>query len=116
ARDNDIGREVAVKRLRAGLSHPEIFARFVEEVRTVGQLEHPNIVPIHDAGVDSSGYFFVMKKVEGETLQQIIAKLDAGDVEAHRWWTFERRVNVIRKVLEALRYAHRQGIIHRDIK
>ncbi len=116
ARDNDIGREVAVKRLRVEHQHPELYARFVEEVRTVGQLEHPNIVPIHDAGLDDQGYFFVMKRVEGESLESIIAKLARGDRDAHARWPFERRIDVIRKVLEALRYAHSKGVVHRDIK
>jgi serine/threonine-protein kinase len=116
ARDNDIGREVAVKRLRPDLQHPELYARFVEEVRTVGQLEHPNIVPIHDAGLDEQGYFFVMKHVAGDSLATIIERLRQGDAAAHRRWTFERRIDVIRKVLEALRYAHQSGVVHRDIK
>ena len=116
ARDNDIGRDVAVKRLHAGLNHSELYARFIEEVRTVGQLEHPNIVPIHDAGLDAQGYFFVMKHVEGESLASIIARLAAGDPVAHGRWPFERRIDVIRKVLEALRYAHSKGVVHRDIK
>ncbi len=116
ARDNDIGRDVAVKRLKAGLTHPELYARFVEEVRTIGKLDHPNIVPIHDAGLDAQGYFFVMKHVEGESLASIIRRLDEGDAEAHARWPFERRVDVIRKVLEALRYAHAKGVLHRDIK
>jgi serine/threonine protein kinase len=116
ARDNDIGRDVAVKRLRPDLQHPELFARFVEEVRTIGQLEHPNIVPIHDAGLDAQGYFFVMKHVEGESLASLITRLDAGDLDAHIRWPIERRVDIVRKVLEALRYAHSRGVIHRDIK
>ena len=64
----------------------------------------------------AGGFFFVMKKVEGETLYTIIEKLKAGDRDAHRRWAFERRVNVVRKVLEALRYAHGKGVVHRDIK
>src|SRR5882672_11476956 len=48
ARDNDIGREVAVKRLHPGMRSPAAVARFAEEVRTIGSLEHPNIIPIHD--------------------------------------------------------------------
>jgi serine/threonine-protein kinase len=116
ARDNDIGRAVALKRLRPDLAHPEIFARFVEEVQIIGQLEHPNIPPIHDAGVDAEGYFFVMKKVEGETLEALIARLRQGDKAAHARWSFDRRLDVMRKVVEALRYAHSKGIVHRDIK
>jgi serine/threonine-protein kinase len=116
ARDNDIGRTVAVKRLHANLAHPELFARFVEEVQIIGQLEHPNIPPIHDAGIDAEGYFFVMKQVEGETLDAIIARLQDSDVPTHKRWPLERRIEVMRKVIEALRYAHSKGIVHRDIK
>ncbi|MBL8635116.1 MAG: protein kinase [Myxococcales bacterium] len=62
-RDNDIGRTVALKRLNRPPSHdPSALLRFISEVRTVGQLEHPNIVPIHDVGLDEKGnYYFVMK-------------------------------------------------------
>jgi serine/threonine-protein kinase len=116
ARDNDIGRTIAVKRLHKELAAPELYARFVEEVQLVGNLEHPNIPPIHDAGVDTEGYFFVMKHVDGEPLHQIIAQLQAGDRAAHARWTFERRLDVMRKVCEALQYAHSKGIVHRDLK
>ena len=54
ARDQDIGRQVAIKRM-LGEASPHSVARFVDEVRTVGRLEHPNIVPIHDVGVDTEG-------------------------------------------------------------
>ena len=79
-RDNDIGRNVAVKQLARATQNPTGIARFIEEIRTVGQLEHPNIVPIHDVGVDDKGQvFFVMKHIDGETLESIIQKLSAGD-------------------------------------
>ena len=82
-RDHDIERKVALKRLLPELTDPVILARFVDEIRTVGRLEHPNIVPIHDVGVDELGrYFFVMKYVEGETLEAIIEKLQAHDPAA----------------------------------
>jgi serine/threonine protein kinase len=116
ARDNDIGRTVALKRLHRHHQSPELYARFVEEVRTVGQLEHPNIVPIHDAGLDAEGCFFVMKHVDGESLQAIIARLAAGDRATHAQWPFERRVAVMHKTIEAVRYAHSKGIVHRDLK
>ena len=118
ARDNDIERDVAVKRLRPELqsSHASIL-RFAEEVRTVGRLEHPNIVPIHDVGVDANGeYYFVMKYVEGETLERILEKLAAGDREYHARYPFERRVEIMMGVFEAIAYAHSKRIIHRDIK
>jgi serine/threonine-protein kinase len=117
ARDHDIGREVAIKRLRAGMRASGAALRFAEEVRTVGQLEHPNIVPIHDVGIDENDeYFFVMKYVEGETLEAVIEKLAAGDREAHARYGFERRVQIFVGILEAVAYAHSKGILHRDIK
>src|SRR5262245_50351771 len=105
--DQDIARQVAVKRLRPEIDDPTRLARFVDEIRTVGRLEHPNIVPIHDVGVDGEGcYFFVMKYVQGQTLESIIKKLAAGDLEAHRKFTIERRIEIIGSVLNALAYAH----------
>jgi serine/threonine-protein kinase len=116
-KDQDIARPVAIKRLLPEMNDPALLARFVDEIRTVGRLEHPNIVPIHDVGVDELGrYFFVMKYVEGETLESIIRRLDAGDPAYHRKYTFERRVEIFMAVLQALAYAHASGVVHRDIK
>jgi eukaryotic-like serine/threonine-protein kinase len=116
-RDQDIERQVAVKRLLPELQDPAILARFVDEIRTVGRLEHPNIVPIHDVGVDELGrYFFVMKYVEGETLEAIIDKLRAGDPAYARKYTLEVRMELFLGIVHALDYAHAQGVIHRDIK
>lgn len=115
--DHDIARPVALKRLLPDLVDPVLLARFVDEIRTVGRLEHPNIVPIHDVGVDELGrYFFVMKYVAGETLEAIVKKLAAGDAEAHARYSFEQRIEVFLGLLHALEYAHEHGVIHRDIK
>jgi eukaryotic-like serine/threonine-protein kinase len=117
AQDHDIGRPVALKRLRPGVKSPATLVRFVEEIRTVGRLEHPNIIPIHDVGVDESGdYYFVMKYIDGETLEAIIGKLVAGDRDYHRRYTFERRVEIWKGILDAVAFAHDQGFVHRDIK
>ncbi|MBU1220143.1 serine/threonine protein kinase [Myxococcota bacterium] len=117
AMDHDIGRRVAVKKIKSDVKSPVMLMRFVEEIRTVGRLEHPNIIPVHDVGVDEDGdYYFVMKYIEGETLEDIIEKLRSGDKKYHQHYTFERRVEIFRGILEALRYAHSEGIIHRDIK
>jgi serine/threonine protein kinase len=115
--DNDIRRTVALKRLLPGLDDPALLARFVEEIRIVGQLEHPGIVPVHDVGIDAEGqYYFVMKYVDGETLETIIEKLAAGDPAYHARHTVERRMDIFIGILDALHYAHERGIIHRDIK
>jgi serine/threonine-protein kinase len=117
AMDQDIGREVAIKRLRGDAQGPAAVARFVDEIRTVGALEHPNIVPIHDVGVDDDGsLYFVMRCVQGETLESVIERLAAGDRLAHAQWTHERRVHVFRQLLDAVAFAHERGYVHRDIK
>jgi serine/threonine protein kinase len=115
-KDNDIERMVALKRLPEGADMDRLL-RFVEEIRTVGQLDHPNIVPLHDVGIDQRGrYFFVMKHLEGQTLESIIEKLRRGDRDAHAHYTFPKRVQIFLGVLNALAYAHRKGFIHRDLK
>ncbi len=115
-KDHDIERMVALKRLPEG-SDMDRLLRFVEEIRTVGQLDHPNIVPVHDVGIDQRGrYYFVMKHLQGETLESIIEKLRRGDRDAHAHYSFPKRVQIFVGVLNALAYAHRKGFIHRDLK
>ncbi|MCB9697589.1 MAG: serine/threonine protein kinase [Alphaproteobacteria bacterium] len=117
AKDLDIGRKVAIKTIRPDRQSNAAFLRFVQEVRIVGQLDHPNIVPVHDVGRDDGGaYYFVMKCVDGETLEAVIDRLRDGDPKTHAAWTFERRVEVFRQVLQAVHFAHQRGVIHRDIK
>lgn len=116
AKDHDIERTVALKRIPGGTDLGRVL-RFVEEIRTVGQLEHPNIVPVHDVGVDAAGrYYFVMKHLQGETLESIIARLQSGDAAAHARFTMPVRLQLMLSVMNALRYAHQQGFIHRDLK
>ena len=117
ARDHDIDRKVAIKSLKPEMQAPGHVIRFVDEVRTVGSLEHPNIVPIHDVGMDANGqFFFVMKFVDGQTLEDVITKLATGDPATHRRFPFEARVQVFMQVLRAVQYAHAQGVVHRDLK
>ena len=115
--DNDIDRPVALKRLRDDVRSEELLYRFAEEIRTVGRLEHPNIAPVHDVGIDDDGHhYFVMRYVEGETLEDVVAKLAQGDVAYHARFSFAHRVQVFFGVLHAIAYAHSKQIIHRDIK
>jgi len=115
-RDCDIDRMVALKRLRAANSK-ELTARFAREIQIIGRLEHPHITPVHDVGVDAAGrYFFVMKYVDGETLESVIDKLMDGDPAYHARYTFEYRTQIFLKILDAIDFAHARGVIHRDIK
>jgi serine/threonine-protein kinase len=117
AEDRDIGRHVALKYLTAPSTDEAALARFVDEIRVVGSLEHPNIVPIHDVGLDDANrYYFVMKHVEGETLEHVIERLAAGDRAYHARYTYTARVQIVLALLRALAFAHARGYVHRDIK
>ncbi len=117
ARDRDIERRVAIKRLRPDQRTEASLLRFADEVRAVGQLEHPNIVPVHDVGLDEDGqHYLVMKFVQGETIESIIERLHARDPAYVARFTHEHRARVFLAVLQAIGYAHARGIIHRDIK
>ena len=102
-------RTVAIKFLSERLtSSEEGRARFRREVQTATRLEHPNIVTIHDSGEHEGRDFFVMEFVDGQDLQ--------GLLRAGLAWTLEERVDVAYQVADALDFAHRAGIVHRDIK
>jgi serine/threonine protein kinase len=115
--DHDIARRVALKRLLPEAEGDGAVARFADEVRALGALDHPNIVPIHDVGVTPEGkHFYVMKYIQGETLEHVIDRLAEGDAEYHARYTFARRMEVFTAVLRAVQYAHAQGYVHRDLK
>jgi serine/threonine protein kinase len=115
-RDNDIERHVALKRLRPELLGTTALARFVDEIQVVGQLEHPSIPPIHDVGLDENGYFFVMKYVQGETLDAIIERLQARDPLYQRRFSYKARAELFLRILQTIQFAHEKGILHRDLK
>ena len=117
ARDNDIRRTVAVKRVHGEAASAAALMRFADEVRIVGQLEHPGIVPIYDVGRDDDGQvYLVMKHLHGETMEDIIAKLRDGKPGYRERFTMDYRVHLFLGVLDAIRYAHARGILHRDLK
>jgi serine/threonine-protein kinase len=116
-KDNDIRRTVAVKRLLPENKSGDAMLRFADEIRAVGQLEHPGIVPIYDVGLDDHGqHYLVMKHVQGETLESVIENLKSGDPEYQSRFTYEHRARIFLEILQAIRFAHERGIIHRDIK
>jgi serine/threonine-protein kinase len=117
ARDNDIRRTVAVKRMHVNEASAAALLRFADEVRVVGQLEHPSIVPIYDVGRDDDGQvYLVMKHLDGETMESVIERLRSRDAEYLARFTIEQRIHLFLGVLDAIRYAHARGILHRDLK
>jgi serine/threonine-protein kinase len=116
ATDEHIGREVAVKRIRATDPSSEELSRFVREARVQGRLEHPAVVPVHDLGVDRDGRpYFVMKRLSGTDMSELLRRLGAG-AEADE---MDRRRLLLRAFVDvclAVEFAHSRGVIHRDLK
>ena len=118
ALDTELRRPVAVKTLKDpdGAGRGQL-ARFVAEARITGQLDHPNIIPVHDLGVSADGeLFFVMKRVRGRSLRQILDELRAGEPEALAAWPPHRLLTAFLQVCQAVGYAHGRGVVHRDLK
>jgi eukaryotic-like serine/threonine-protein kinase len=107
ARDEQLGREVAIKVSNAAAPADDLDQRLRQEAKVLARLEHPGIVPVHDAGLlDDGRWFYIMKLVRGETLTDHAASLEH---EAARLVVFER-------VAETVAFAHAAGIVHRDLK
>lgn len=116
AGDRDLKREVAMKVMLDSMDE-RARARFIEEAQVTAQLEHPNIVPVHELGVDEDGkLFFTMKLVHGRSLGEVLKALKAGDPETVRLYTLPKLVNVLVGVCNAMAFAHSKGVIHRDLK
>ncbi len=107
--DDVLGRPVAVKILHAHLAEDESFReRFRREAIAAARLAHPNVVATFDTGVDGSITFIVMELVEGQTLRQVLNQ--TGPMAPGRV------VHIGGQVADALHYAHKAGVVHRDVK
>jgi WD40 repeat protein/DNA-binding SARP family transcriptional activator len=103
-----VGREVAVKAIRPDYVNQPSFVRgFEAEAQLVAQLEHPHLVPLHDYWRDPEGAYLVMRWLRGGSLRQA---LDRGP------WNLEPASRLVSQVAGALAYAHRQGVVHRNVK
>lgn len=103
---DDLDRPVAVKVLRADLAaDPKLREQFAREAHILARLDHSGIVPVHSAGEAACGPFYVMRLVEGTSVDRFLAKADAFEI-----------ARVFRAVAEALALAHAQGVLHRDVK
>ena len=110
AKDVVLNRNVAVKVLRDEFTtDDEFIRRFETEAQSAARLTHPNIVSIYDVGVDNGIYYIVMELIQGKTLKEII--VEEGGPLPWKW-----SINVAMQIASALDMAHRNNIIHRDIK
>lgn len=122
ARDEEFGREVALKEIKAGQAHhPENRRRFLVEAEITGGLEHPGIVPVYGLGQYPDGRpYYAMRFIRGDSLQDAIGKFHSDkQLQADP----RRRAVELRKLLRrmvdvcnAIEYAHSRGVLHRDLK
>jgi len=109
AHEESLGRDVALKILPARLAaHENVVERFQREARAGASLSHPSITPIYAVGEHKGTHFIAMEYVRGPTLAQLIK--EKGPVE------IGEALRIVKEVADALREAHRHGILHRDIK
>jgi eukaryotic-like serine/threonine-protein kinase len=108
ATDERNDRPVALKVMRRGSDIAGDVERFRREVKLLGRLQHPLILPLHDSGIAGETLYFVMPYVDGETLRDRVAR--EGPLPP------DEAVRIATEVADALAYAHAQGVIHRDIK
>ena len=109
ANDRLLGRQVALKVLSARYAHDEQFVeRFRREASSAASLNHPNIVQIYDRGEAEGTYYIAMEYLDGRSLKDIILK--------YAPLSPDLLISISVQILEALRFAHRRDVIHRDIK
>lgn len=115
ATDRNLLRHVALKRLDKEMSRVRMYRDgFVAEAQITGQLEHPNIVPVHELGFGESGVpYFTMKLVAGLPLDQWLLDPDRLPGTRQR---LEEGLEVFVKLCDAVAYAHHRGVVHRDLK
>jgi serine/threonine protein kinase/formylglycine-generating enzyme required for sulfatase activity len=137
--DHDFDRKAAMKIMLSKLAdNAEATERFLDEARVTAQLEHPNIVPIHDMGVMEDGtLYFTMKMIQGTSLGDVVkqlrlvagldgpnpkksaewnAEFRAAAEKAAPIWTEDEKLHAFLKVLDGVGFAHGKGVVHRDIK
>jgi serine/threonine-protein kinase len=101
-------RPVALKVMRPDVAAGVGAERFLREIRLAARLQHPNILPVFDSGEAAGRLWYAMPYVEGETLRHRLAREGALDLD--------EALRLAREVADALDYAHRRGVIHRDVK
>src|SRR5262245_10132320 len=107
ARDTRLDRTVAIKLLPSEIVNAISVERFRQEARAVARITHPNICTLHDLNEDQSSIFLVMEYIDGETLARRLEDRPLPLVLALR---------IAIQIADALDYAHRHGVVHRDLK
>ena len=117
AHDRNADRDVALAMLRTDAPRSAQERRFLREARITAALEHPNIVPVHELGLDASNRpYFTMKLLGGENLHDILNHLDLDDPAYLKQYPLGRLLEIFRNVCNAAAFAHSRGVVHLDLK
>ena len=117
ALDKNVGRQVAIKFIKADRVSPIALRYFLKEAKITGQLQHPHIVPLYELGMtEENEIYYVMKLVEGLTLDEILERIREGDQEVIQRYTLPYLLRIYHRICEAVAYAHARGVVHLDLK
>src|SRR5262245_54602088 len=105
--DPTLGRPVAVKIVKSDTHDSQYFKRLLREAQAYGRLKHPNIVTVYEAREAAGGLYIAMEYLDGRSLSAVLT---------HDQLSLDGRITILIQILDALHYAHTQGIVHRDIK
>ena len=114
--DLHLGRPVAVKVLRKAAAKDFDRVRFLEEAQVTGQLQHPNIMPLYELGRLRDQVAFVMKRIDGTSLKNIITGTRRGDLAMMKKFPRNKLIQAFQQLCTAVSFAHSQGVVHRDLK
>jgi len=118
AHDPNLDRDVAIKMLRPEIKNkPTEIERFVREARATANIEHPNVIPVHEMGVmNGVGVYFTMKKIKGDNFQTVLDGLKNRKKEYEGKYTRLQLLEIFISICNGVAYAHSRKIIHRDLK
>ena len=118
ARDRQLNRSQVIKLLNLGTeASQKVILNFIREAQITAQLEHPNIVPVHDLGIRENGeVYFTMKRIRGRTLKEILRDIRLGNAETARQFNRIKLLEILKSVCQAIAFAHSRGVLHRDLK
>jgi eukaryotic-like serine/threonine-protein kinase len=114
--DADLNRRIALKTMHLVLEGwTGAVQRFLAEAQVMGQLQHPNIIPVYEVGLtEERSLYYTMPVVQGRTLKNILRAIRAGEPEVESF-SLTRLIQVFLQVIQAVSYAHDKGVIHKDL-
>ncbi len=111
--DRNLERQIAIKLMHGHFARqPEFRLRLIQEAQTAAKLDHPSIVRIYDFGDSEQGLFIAMEYVDGGSLREHLHRLQT----LNKFLPFSQSLQIGIQIAEALDYAHRRGVVHRDVK